>query len=84
MELFCRHRIKRGKEPSYGTAAMGAYCAVLLIFCVAFSRVARFESWTPEYWAALFIGYVLWGAFYILPAFGVLHCYQTQRSQQSD
>jgi hypothetical protein len=76
--LLCRHPMKSGKEPSYGTAVMGAYGAVLLTFCVTLCRIARFESWTPEYWAALFIGFVLGGAFYVLPAFGVVHCCQTQ------
>jgi len=76
--LLCRHRMKRGNGISYGTAVMGAFGAALLTFCVTLIRVAWFESWTQEYWACLFIGYVLWGLCYLLPALGVVRYYQRQ------
>ena len=81
--LFCRHRMRHGLGISYGTAAAGAYAAALLTFCVTLIRVARFERWTPEYWACLFIGYVLCGLGYALPALCVVHYYQKRAQVKS-
>ena len=74
--LLCRHRVTRGMRVSYGTAVVGAFGAALLAFSITLIRVARFESWTPEYWACLFIAYVLFGLFCVLPALGVVRHYQ--------
>ena len=74
--LSCRHRVTRGMRISYGTAAAGGFGAAFIAFSVTFLRVARLESWTPEYWVCLFIGYVLFGLFCVLPALGVVRHYQ--------
>ena len=81
--LLCRHRMKYEQAISYGTGATGAYGAALLTFCVTLIRVASFERWTPEYWACLFIGYVLCGLGYALPALCVVHYYQTRAQVKS-
>ena len=74
--LLCRHRTTRGMGISYGTALAGGFGAAFIGFLVTFLRVARLENWTQEYWACLFIGYVLFGLFCVLPALGVVRHYQ--------
>src|SRR5437867_6539617 len=69
--LLCRRRVTRGMRVSYGTAVAGGFGAAFIAFSVTLLRVARLESWTPEYWACLFIGYGLFGLFCVLPALGV-------------
>ena len=79
--LLCRHRVTRGMRISYGTAMAGGFGAVFIAFLVTFLRVARLESWTPEYWTCLFIGYVLFGLFCVLPAIGVVRHYQKRSNR---